>query len=267
MDAPAHTAAASPRPGPAKARPGKPLPQNIADVLAILHILIGYGLHLADTLDRRARSRSFSAIAQFFGTARLAAIQARLARGLLRCMALERVLLARAARGRDLVFFPLHRPAARPARPPAADPAGTTPPPRPAPVPRPDPNAPPDPDHLPTLDQLQAELRRRPVGRALADICHDLGIAPSLCDGGFWLALSEAIMWYRGNLPRLMKELRRREVGFCDTEADRNPALDWPEQTRDGLRRILGFRIGEPPVAPVPPAAAGLVPAIATGPP
>ena len=43
-----------------------------------------------------------------------------------------------------------------------------------------------------------------------------------------------------------MKDFRRREVRFCDTEADRNPALDWPEPTRDGIRRVLGFFIGEP---------------------
>ena len=59
-------------------------------------------------------------------------------------------------------------------------------------------------------------------------------------------------MWYRGNLPRLMKEFRRREVAFCDNEADRNPALDWPARTRDGIRRRLGFFIGEPPATPFP---------------
>ena len=110
----------------------------------------------------------------------------------------------------------------------------------------------PDPAHLPTVAQFEAEIRRRPIGRTVADICSDLGISPSLCDGRLWLALSGAIMWYRGNLPRLMKEFRRREIRFCDTEADRNPALGWPERTRDGNRRMLGFFIGQPPVTPFP---------------
>ena len=46
-------------------------------------------------------------------------IPPRLARGLLRAMALERVLLARAARGRDLVADKLRNPTARPAQPQA----------------------------------------------------------------------------------------------------------------------------------------------------
>ena len=90
-------------PDPPQDRPGKPLPEGIAEVLAIIHVLLGYGLHLVETLERRAVVRGFANIAQFFGTARIPAIRARLARGLLRAMALERVLLARAARGRDLV--------------------------------------------------------------------------------------------------------------------------------------------------------------------
>ncbi len=113
------------------------------------------------------------------------------------------------------------------------------------------------------MAQLREQLRRRPVGATLADICHDLGVSPRLCDGGFWLALSSAMMWYRGNLPKLMQELRRRETRFCNTEADRNPALGWPEPTRDGIRRLVGFRIGEPPAAPaLPPAPPGPGPAL-----
>ncbi len=253
-------------PDPAPDRAGKPIPRNIADVLVIVHILIGYGLHLAETLEHRAAARSFSVVAQFFGTARLTVIRARLARGLLRAMALERVLLARAARGRDLVFYKPRTRAACPASradAQAAAPAGgarRSPPRR---VRCADPDEAPDPAALPTVAQFEAEIRRRPIGRAIADICGDLGISPSLCEGRFWLAVSCAIMWYRGNLPRLMKDFRRREVAFCDQEADRNPALDWPARTRDGIRRMLGFFIGERPVTPFPlPAPAPLQAAV-----
>ncbi len=106
-------------------------------------------------------------------------------------------------------------------------------------------------------------MRGRPVGQALADICRDLAISPRLCDGPFWFAITCGIMRYRGNLPKLMKDFRRREVRFCDTEADRNPALDWPEPTRDGIRRVLGFFIGEPDAAcplPAPPLLSASVP-------
>ncbi len=256
----AHTAGLPPPPGPPKGRPGKPVPQNIADLLVVLHILIGYGLHLAETLQHRAVARGFATIAQFFGTARVPAIRARLHRGLLRAMALENVLRARAARGRDLVFYKPRQPRPRAAQPASAPPAPSVAAPQPAqppPVRRPDPDEAPDPDALPTLAQLEAEIRRRPIGRAVADICADLGISPSLCRGDLWLALSEALMWYRGNLPKLMRQFRRREIHFCNTEADRNPALGWPEPTRDGIRRRLGFFIGEkpvlPPLLPAPP--------------
>ncbi len=247
-------------------RPGKPVPPNIADLLAILHVLIGYGLHLAQTLEHRAVARGFATIAQFFGTARVPPIRTRLARGLLRAIALERVLLARAARGRDLVFCKPREPA-----------AGTTPaqaigraesrPARRAPVRSPGLDEPPDPDALPSVEQLEAEIRRRPIGQAVVAICSDLGISPSLCQGPFWFALSCAMMSYRGNLPRLMKEFRRREVVFCDTEADRNPALGWPERTRDGIRRMLGFFIGEPPDTPFPQPAPPLAQPAVTRPP
>src|SRR5487761_2290533 len=105
MPAPDPTAGLSTPQGPKPDRAGKPVPEGIAAVLVLVRILLEYGRHLAATLEHRAAARSFSVIAQFFGPARLPAILARLSRGILRAMALESVLLARAARGRDLVFF------------------------------------------------------------------------------------------------------------------------------------------------------------------
>ena len=206
-----HTAGLPPQPDPPQDRPAKPVPPNIADLLVIVRILLGYGRHLANTLERRAAGRGFATIAQFFGTARLPAIQARLARGLLRAMALEQVLLARAARGRDLVFYTRRDPDDRPPQPAHAQPAqqaAAPPPPRPAR--RPAPDEPPDPANLPTLEQLTAYIRRRPVGHAIADICRDLGVAPTLCDGILWNALYEAITWYRGSFLRYYRDMRKR---------------------------------------------------------
>ena len=260
----------SPLPDPPPDRAQKPVPQNIADVLTLLHILLAYGRHLIATLEPRAAASGFSNIAQFFGTARVPAILARLTRGMLRAQALQRVLLARAARGRDLVFLkPRIRPdrTAPPPLPPAPTPQAEPPAPRPAPLRRPGSDAAPDPANLPTLEQLEAQIRRRPIGRAIADICRDLGVSPSLCEGSFWNALFEAITWYRGNLPGLMKDFRRREVAF-EPELNDDPNLGLPEQSRDGIRRMLGFFIGEPPATPFwVPAPPGLVAAEATGPP
>ena len=256
------TAGLPPHPGPKQDRPTKPVPEGIAAVLVIVRILLEYGRHLTATLEHRAAARSFSVIAQFFGTARVPVILARLSRGILRAMALERVLLARAARGRDLVFFQPRWRAERAAPPPAPQPPAEQTPPKPRPVRAELPE-------FPTLEQLQADIRRRPIGHAIADICRDLGVSPSLCESRFNTVLYQAIAWYRGNFPKYYKEIRSREIEFAaEWDRDGTRALDWPEQTRDGIRRILGFFIGEEPVSPFPPSVPpGLLQAVATGPP
>src|SRR5487761_2521183 len=170
------TAGLSTPQGPKPDRAAKPMPEGIAAVLVLVRILLEYGRHLTETLEHRAAARSFSVIAQFFGTARVPAILARLSRGILRAMALERVLLARAARGRDLVVFQPRWRAEPSAPPPAPQPAAQQKPPKPRPVRAELPE-------FPTLERLVAETRRRPIDRAMADICRDLGISPSLCNG------------------------------------------------------------------------------------
>ena len=246
------------------------MPPHIASVLALLHILLVYGRHLALTLDRRTAAGRFAVIAQFFGTARLPVIRARLARGILRIQALQRVLLARARRGRDLIWLkPRVRTPSKP-QPPGQQTADQAepPPPGPAPVRRPDPDAPPDPDHLPTLKQLEADIRRRPIGRTIADICRDFGVAPGLCHGPFWNAVFETLTFYRGNLPRLTKDFRRRQLAF-EPEWDRDFRLGQPTRSRDAILSVLGFLIGERwPVLPNPLPPPFRMPAAATtGPP
>ena len=120
---------------------------------------------------------------------------------------------------------------------------------------------------LPSLEQLEAEVRRRSVGQTIIDICLDLGVSPSLCSGPFWNRLLDAIQHYRGALPKLMWEMRRRERRF-EKEDWKYPRLPLPEQTLAGIREVLGFRIGEQPVDPFRPALSpyATTPA-ATGPP
>ena len=127
------------------------------------------------------------------------------------------------------------------------------------------------------MAECEAEARRRPVGQTIVAICRDLGISPSLCEGTFWNRVFMAIHCYRGNLGNVVLEMGRREKRF-DKDHWRHPGLPLPEQSRDGIRRVLGFFIGEPPVDPfrpvpapdAPPAAAAPrapVVAAATGPP
>ncbi len=260
------TAGLPTRKGPRKDPTSKPVPDAIADVLVIVRILLAYGRQLSETLEQRATGRGFSVIAQFFGTARVSVILARLSRGILRAIALERVLLARAARGRDLVRFqPRWRPGEREAQPAGQQQKddqqqGEKKPPvrRPAPEPLPE---------FPTLEQLVEDTRRHPTGRAIADICRDLGVASDLCEGWFGTVLYQAIDWYRGNFYKYYKDILARKIEFSkEWDQDNKARFDWPEPTREGIHRVLGFFIGENVLAPGPaPLLPGLAEA-ATGP-
>jgi hypothetical protein len=246
------------------------MPARIAALLHTVRIMLGFGRHLAETVTRRSASPDFNPIAACFGTSRLCAILAHLQRGLLRAAALERVLLERAARGRDIRFTAPPKPAtATPAAPidppgeqavgqpaeqraePLADPsaeqaAG-------APVARKVEARPSrpigwnDPElFMPTLEELVAQVRRRPLGRTLVDICLDLAVVPGFCTGSFWNTLFDSIDLLGGSVATLMQEKARRQEAFCE-EQDKKPGSnwDWLEMKRDALRRVLGFCIGE----------------------
>ena len=265
------------------------MPERIAEILAIVSVLTTYGRHLGQTLEQRAVARGFATIARFFGTVAFDTILAHIQRGLMRAIALQRLLLLRAARGRDLQIPAPRAPSRRepPAKdaPKTAQPAGQTPPAEL--TPEPDAAAPAaasdagerlarriaasEPltlETLPRIETIEAEVRRSPVGRTLAAICRDLGISPALCDSAFWNRLFDAIRLYRGSLGSLVLEVKRREQRF-EKEEWKHPGLELPEETRSGVRRVLGFWIGETPVDPFAVAAAPgvLVAAAATGPP
>ncbi len=121
---------------------------------------------------------------------------------------------------------------------------------------------------LPSMEAIDAQVRRTPVGRTIAAICRDLRHFPSLCEGMFWNRLFDAIRLYRGSLPSLVLEVKRRERRF-DKEEWKHPGLALPEDSRSGIRRVLGCFIGEPSADPfaVMPAPGARVAAAATGPP
>jgi hypothetical protein len=198
---------------------------------------------------------------------------AHLQRGILRAMALERMLLARAARGRDIDIAALPEctaaaPAA-PADPPPAPSAEVTVARKPPP-----PSRPPgwnDPElFMPTLEELEAQVRHRSLGRTLVDICLDLAVVPGFCTGSFWNELFDSIRLRDGSIAVLMLEQSRREKAFS-REQDRKPGSDWDWQNmgREALRRALGFRIGEVTDDPFdpPPEPHALAAVVASGPP
>jgi hypothetical protein len=203
---------------PSDLAPDPPQDQCASNVEFLLHaarILLTYGRHLIDTVRHRATAPNFNAIAANFGTANLATILAHLNRGILRAAALERVLLARAAAGKDIDFIERN--------------TWKTLLPEPDPAEDPQPEQPAAAARLPAT-RKQAPRACRPAGRAVA---------------------------------QLMTEKTRRRAAFAN-EQDRNPKAtwEWINISRDALRQVLGFFIGEPPVNPLDPAAA-----IATAPP
>ena len=99
-------------------------------------------------------------------------------------------------------------------------------------------------DTMPSMEAIDAEVLRSPVGRTIGAICRDFGISPSLCDGAFWSRLFDAVRWYRGSIGNLVVDVKQREQRFQKDEWQR-PGMELPEVTRDGIRRVLGFRIGE----------------------
>ena len=123
-----------------------------------------------------------------FGTSDIGQILAGILRGLHRAQELEARVVRTAAR---LDAGPAPIPASAP-RNPRATPA-----------------TPPDtgPTQIPTLEQITAEVRRRPIGAVIADICRDLGILPS---HPLWRELSIAIIRYGGSLATLVNDLLDR---------------------------------------------------------
>src|SRR5579863_5171089 len=250
------TQIASP-PDPAQDRPATTAPNNISVFLHAVGILLAYGRHLVDTIHQRATAPHFGAIASCFGTASISTILAHLNRGLLRAAALERVLLARAAAGGDIEFAeprtprPEVQPApidATPGQPAAEAPVPTTKRPR---LPRPagwdNPEL-----YMPTLEDLERQARRHPVGRTILDICLDLAVVPGLCHRAFWSELFDVITYFGSNVNKVMQEKSRRWRAY-DKEQDTNRGAnwDWMKLSPDALRHVLGFAIGEPPVYPL----------------
>ena len=267
---------ASTTPVPTTDRDTPAIPERIAEILDIVLILAEYGRHLLGTIEQRAVWSTFSTIAQFFGTNALAAILPRIQRGIMRAVALERVLRARAARGRDLnsrlpqpAMPRAPKPSAMPAladlatsigmaivehSPTAGAPAAQSARPR-----RRREEAPLTFNNMPNMAAVMAEVRRRPVGKTIVDILCDLGIAFTLCSGSFGSRLFKAIHYNQGSLGRLMDEMRRREKQFDDLR-DRNPHLPAPARGREATRAAVGFFVGDPVVNPCDPPEASNAP-------
>ncbi len=237
------------------------MPQRLAALLHVARVLLGHGRRLVETVPERAANVEFAALAGVCGTYSLPTILARLQRGILRAMALERYLLARAAKGREIGFVYARerrpaKPAAEPSdgEPASGEAASKGPGDRDEPSdPGDDEKAPrrpafdPDDLRIPTPEELDAEVRRRPLGRTILSICMDLAVIPSFCTGPFWNQISDALMNYGGSFPTLFKIRQYRETSF-QKERDKKPdtwGFDWKFPPPEIVRKVLGYMIGE----------------------
>jgi AcrR family transcriptional regulator len=173
-----------------------PKPSRASGLLALVRALIDYGRHLATTFRSNPHP---------FGAADIALILARITSGLLRAEALEARIIRNAAR----LDTPPTPPRATSHRQSPPAPAAAA---RDALVPGLDPGI-----CLPTPEQIAAEIRRRPIGAVIADICRDLGI---MANHPLWRELSAVIIRYGGNLARLVKDI-------CERAFQRS-ASPWP---------------------------------------
>ena len=249
-------------PDPAQDRAGRTMPHRLAALLHVVRVLLGHGRRLVEIVPERAARLEFAALAGVCGTYSLPTILARLQRGLLRAMALERYLLARAEKGRELAFVYAREraPAKPPVEPPNAEPAsgeaasevpgGRAEPGDDERVPK-RPAFDPDDLRIPTAEELDAEVRRRPLGRTILAICMDLAVIPSFCTGPFWNQISDSLMNYGGSFTTLFKIRQYRETSF-QKERDKKPdtwSFTWRHPPPETVREVLGYMIGEALIA------------------
>lgn len=216
--------ASGPTTNPDPRRTGETVPAALGRVLSLVRQLIDYGKQLTATVQRRAGAPGFALFARPFGTADLALILARITSGLRRAAALEETLSRRAARGQDLTPAPIRLPSLRvpgAGRPIAAPDAHPNPP-------HADTTQDPRLVRLPTAEEIAADVRRRPVGAVIADICSELGIAPGHLDRAFWDEIHHAIVVYGGSLTRFFANLHARQSACGIGDYTDRAGLGWP---------------------------------------
>jgi hypothetical protein len=167
----------------------KPTPSG--RLLNLVRKLIDYGKQLGAALTQR--TADLASVTRDFGTKDIALILARIRCGLERANLLEARIIHEAVQ--------LDAGAARVAAaavPPRAPPA--TPRPPAPPKEQPDPRL----ARLPTSEEIAEQVRQRPIGAVLADICRDLGIVPS---HPLWLELMVLVPEHGGNFPALFEDI------------------------------------------------------------
>ena len=165
-----------------------------ARLLGIVRKLIDYGKELSATLQQHTTATNLAAITRPFGKIDIALILARITQGLHRAAALEARLIDRAQQ-EEAGSLPISA-APPPRQPRSIPPAARCPGDAESRIAR-----------LPTPEQIAAEVRRRPVGAVIADICREFGIRPN---HPLWRELSSAIVMNGGDLNALLTDIFKR---------------------------------------------------------
>jgi hypothetical protein len=193
----------------------QPAPGRVGRLLNLVRKLIDYGKELATTLQQHGTT-DLTTYTRGFGTRDIALILARITAGLLRAQALEARIVRNAAR-LDAAPKPKTRAAQR--------------------TPRAKPAAPPN-NHndslaaLPAAEQIAAEIRHRPIGAVIVDICCDLGITT---EHPLWRELHLLIIKHGGNVVVLFKDLAQRLFApLCDSMAPAPPLPPSPTPAGTG---------------------------------
>jgi hypothetical protein len=166
-------------------------PTRSGRLLSLVRKLIDYGKQLGAALTQR--TADLASVTRDFGTKDIALILARIRCGLERAHALEARIIVAAA---QLDAAPERAAAAAVA--PRTRP--TTPRPSAEPKQQPDPRL----ARLPTSEEIAEQVRDRPIGAVLADICRDLGIVPS---HPLWRELMVLVPEHGGNFPALFEDI------------------------------------------------------------
>jgi hypothetical protein len=171
----------------------QPAPLGNADLLLhLIHQLILFGRRLVDKVERSFDTPQFHEVCCIFGSGDVELILTRLFRGLQLATALGRYLAERASSGRDIEPPPLRSSTPRRASAPAeAGPARTR---------TPWPNDDALPVRLLTEAELDALVRRRPIGVTLIDIGKDFSLTPGELGYELWREFMLAVVDYNGNI-------------------------------------------------------------------
>jgi hypothetical protein len=213
MSAPLPRPADTVLPDPLQDRPasGADSSTRTGRLIGLVRKLIDYGRQLAVTLCQHATDADIKDATRRFGTLDIRQIIASIIRGLNRAIELEARLARRAAR--------------EPTAPAAATVPSVRAPRAARPAERSAEVADPRLARMPTPTEIAEQVRRRPIGAVIADICHDLGIVPA---HPLWRELARAVMEHGGSFAALFrdacKRLCNRPPGFFAELAPAQPA-------------------------------------------